>query len=114
MEKNNGIDQKEFIIAFTELWYAYHDKPMNEMQALVYFKHLRNYPLDAVKYSMDIWIDTNEWFPKPCQLIEEVRNQIKTGRYSKNKQLVSNEQVPEEVPVEFTELLKTMKIKGMD
>ena len=98
------ISKEQFVMIFSELWYAYSDKPMNEMQAMVYYKHLGVYPADRIVIVINAWIDNERWFPHINEIIEEMR-------YSKKpynaKQIEGNETILEGQAMK--DILKNMR-----
>lgn len=103
--EENKLSQQDFIKLFTELWYAYSDRPMNEMQAVIYFKHLKDYPADRLFIVIDDWIKKDIKFPHISSLIEEMK--ITRGKYNL-KQIESKEDIPTKMPESIKDIFKKL------
>ena len=61
-------DRQQFALLMGELGAAYRLALAKETMA-VYFKHLACFPVEAVAWAVDRWIDTERRFPEISQLI---------------------------------------------
>ena len=82
---------EEFIKPYTKLCFGL-DKTLSEGQALTYFEALKNFKEDQLRYAVSQFIKTAIFFPKPKELLEEIKNMPK--KYTETQLTAGN--IPDE------------------
>ena len=52
---------------------VYYKEPVTPEGLRMYLERLSGYPYSVVKAAIDSWIDTQPWFPKVSQLLDQIK-----------------------------------------
>jgi len=99
----------EFSKGFEKLCFAFNNE-FKEGQLLVYYEALRRWNVEAFNYAVRAIIPAARFFPKPVEIIDAMKDYRET--IPPERQLESNEVIPDKMPDEVREALKNMEIGG--
>jgi hypothetical protein len=100
---------KDFTAIYTELCAVY-DKPINELRAIAYYKHISKYKYsyEEVLKVVNDWIENSDGFPSLCSILSDLRENIKISPKKYNaRQIGDGDFIPE--PESIKDIIGGMK-----